>query len=111
VGAAYAGVVAWRPVKGTNAGVDSLAPLPTKDEGKGRRDVKISRRALPKIKSPRGKKDVMVGTTAGGQLVTQSAAPKMSSGPLKTTANGTVILPVPVVSMEATQAHLSRDTR
>jgi hypothetical protein len=37
-GAAYAGVVAGRPVKGSNARVDSSAPLPTKhgasDEGK-----------------------------------------------------------------------------
>jgi hypothetical protein len=32
VGAAYAGIVAGRPVNGTNAGVDSSAPLPTKDE-------------------------------------------------------------------------------
>jgi hypothetical protein len=106
VGAAYAGVVAGRPVKGANAGVDSLAPLPTKDgasdEGKGRKDVKTSRRAPPGIKYPRGEKDVTVGTTAGGHLVNHPAAPKKPSGPLKPTANGTVILPVSVASMEAT---------
>jgi hypothetical protein len=106
VGAAYAVVVAWRTVKGANAGVDSSAPLPTKDgdsdEGKGRRDVKISRRARPEIKSPRGEKDVTVGTTAGGHLVTHPAAPKKPSGPFKPTANGTVILPVSVSLMEGT---------
>jgi hypothetical protein len=69
VGAAYARLVAGRPVKGANVGVDSSAPLTTKDgvsgEDKGRRDVKISRRAPPEIKSTRGEKDVTVGTTAG----------------------------------------------
>jgi hypothetical protein len=105
VGATYAGVVAGRPVKGANAGVDSSAPLATKDvasdEDKRRRDVKTSYRAPPDIKSPRGEKDVTVGATAGAHLVTHPASPKKPSGPLKPTTNGTVILPVPVASMEA----------
>jgi hypothetical protein len=67
--------------------VDSSAPLPTKDgasdEDKGRRKVKTSRKAPPEIKSPRGEKDVTVGTTAGGYLVTHPAAPKKPSEPLK----------------------------
>jgi hypothetical protein len=85
-------------------GVDSSVPLPSKDgvtdEGKGRRDVKISRRAAPDIKSPRGEKDVTVDTSAGGHLVTKPAAPKEPSGPLQPTATGTVILPVPAASKE-----------
>jgi hypothetical protein len=98
VGAAYAGVVAGRPVKGAKAGVDSSAPLPTKDgasdDGKGGRDVKTSRTTPLVTKSPRGEKDVTVGTTAGGHLVTHPVASKKPSGPLKTTTNGTVSLPV-----------------
>jgi hypothetical protein len=66
----YAGVVAGRPVKAANAGVDSSATLPTKNgasgEGKGGRNVKSSRRTPPETKFPRGEKDVTVGTTAGG---------------------------------------------
>jgi hypothetical protein len=60
--------------------------------------MKIFRRALPEIKSPRGEKDVTVGTTVHGHLVTHPAAPRKPSGPLKPT----VILPVPVASMAAT---------
>jgi hypothetical protein len=107
VGMAYAGFVAGRPVKGANAGMDSSVLLPTKDEGKEKRDVKTSCRAPPEIKSPRGEKDVTVGTTAGRHLVTHLASPKKPSGPLKPTANGTVILPVPVASIEATPTRTS----
>jgi hypothetical protein len=84
VGAAYAEIVTGRPVKGANPGVDSSAPLPTKDgasdEGKRRRDVITSCRAPREIKSPRGDKDVTVGAIAGGHFVTYPAAPKGQVG-------------------------------
>jgi hypothetical protein len=83
-------------------GHHSLIKNGASDEGKERRDVKTSRRAPPDSKSPRGEKDATAGTTAGGHLVTQPAVPKKPSGPLKPTANGTVILPAIAVSMEAT---------
>jgi hypothetical protein len=90
--AVYAGVVAGRPVKGANAGVDSSASLPTKNgasgEGKEGRDVKSSRRTPPDTKSPRGEKDVTVGTTAGGHLISHPNALNKPSGPPKLTANG-----------------------
>jgi hypothetical protein len=105
VDAAYAGVVDGRPVTGANAGVDSSTPLPTKDgasdEGKEGSDVKTSHRTPHETKCLRGE-DVTVGTIAGGHLVTHRAASKMSSGPLKLTANGSVSLPVQVASMEVT---------
>jgi hypothetical protein len=93
MGAMYAGVVAGRPVKWANAGADSSASLSTKDrasdEGKGRRNMKKSRRAPLETKSPGWwGENVTVGTTAGGHLVTRPAAPKKPSGPLKPTANG-----------------------
>jgi hypothetical protein len=106
VGAAYAGIVTGRPVKGVNAGMDSWAPLLNKDrtcdECKGTRDVKISFRDHPEINSPRGEQNVKVGTTADGHVVTQPAAPKKTRESLKPTANDTVSLPVLVTSMEAT---------
>jgi hypothetical protein len=106
VAVTYAGVVAERPVKGANAGVDSSAPIPTKDgapdECKRRRDLKISRIAPLEAKNPTGAKDVTVCSTAGGHLVTDPAAAKKARGPLKLTTNGSVILPVTVASMEAT---------
>jgi hypothetical protein len=59
VSAVY-GVVAGRPVKGANAGVDSSATLPTKNgasgEGKGARDVKSSHRTPPETKPPEGRR-------------------------------------------------------
>jgi hypothetical protein len=71
VRAAYAGVVAGRPVKGATAGVHSLAPLPTKNgasqEGK-ERDERASCGAPPVLKSTCGDKDVTVGNTAGAHL-------------------------------------------
>jgi hypothetical protein len=104
VGTAYAGVQAGIPVKGANAGVHSSAQLATKDGSsdgdKGRRDVEKTRRYRPEIKSPRGEKVVTLGTSAGGHLITHSPAPRKQSWPLKHTANGTVILPVPVASMK-----------
>jgi hypothetical protein len=69
--------------------VDSSAPLPNKkgasQKGKGGRDEKASRGTPPVSKSPRGEKDVTVGTTAGDH----PAAPKKPSGTLKPTAKGT----------------------
>jgi hypothetical protein len=60
VGAAYSGVVAGRPVEGATAGVDSSAPLPTKNrapqEGKGGRNEKASRGTPPVSKFPRGRR-------------------------------------------------------
>jgi hypothetical protein len=56
-------------------------------------------------KSPRGEKDVTVGTTAGGHLDDHPAAPKKQSGTLKLTAKGTSTAPVPAASMEAAQRH------
>jgi hypothetical protein len=89
----YAGVVVGLPVKGANAGVDSSATLPTKNgasgEGKGGRDVKSSRRTPPETKSPRGEKDVTVGTTAGGHLISHPTALNTPSGPPKLTAKVT----------------------
>jgi hypothetical protein len=115
VGAVYAGVVAGRPVKGANAGVDSWAKLPTKNgasgEGKGGRDVKSSRRTPPETKSPRGEKDVTVGTTAGGHLITHPTALNKPSGPPKLIAKGTGSLSVPVASKEAAQRRSQSESR
>jgi hypothetical protein len=105
VGAAYAEVVAGRPVKGATAGVDSSAPLPTKkgasQEGKGGRDEKVFRGTPPVSKSPRGEKDVTVGTTAGEHFGDHPAAPTKPSVTLKSTAKGTGSASVPSVSKEA----------
>jgi hypothetical protein len=60
VGAAYAGVVAGRPVKGATAGVDSSEPLPTKkgasQEGKGGSDEKAFRGTPPVSNPPEGRR-------------------------------------------------------
>jgi hypothetical protein len=91
--------------------VDSSAPLPTKkgatQEGKGGRDEKASRGTPPVSKSPRGEKDVTVGTTAGGHLGNHLAAPTKSSGTLKPTDKGTSSTPVPAASKEAASRRTS----
>jgi hypothetical protein len=111
VSAVYAGVVAGRPVKWANAGVDSSATLSTKNgapgEGKGGWDVKSSRRTPPENKSPTGEKDVTVGTTAGGHLISHPTALNKPSGPPKPTAKSTGSLSVPVASKEAAQRRTS----
>jgi hypothetical protein len=105
VGAAYAGVVDGRPVKGATNGFDSSAPLPTKrgafQERKGGRDDKVFRGTPSVSTSPRGEKDVTVGTTAGGHLGDRPAAPTKPSGTLKLTATDTRAAPVPAASNEA----------
>jgi hypothetical protein len=58
-------------------------------EGKGGRDVKSSRRTPPETKSPTGEKDVTVGTTVGGHLITQPTALNKPSGQPKLAAKGT----------------------
>jgi hypothetical protein len=107
----YAGVVAGRPVKGANAGVDSSATFPTKNgasgEGKGGKDVKSFRRTPPETKSPRREKDVTVGTTAGGHFISHPTALNKPSGTPKLTAKGTGPLSVPVASKEAAQRRTS----
>jgi hypothetical protein len=111
MGAVYAGVMAGRQVKGANAGVDSSATLPTKNgasgEGKGGRDVESSRRTLPETKSPRGEKDVTVGTTAGGHSITHPTALNKPRRPPKLTAKDTGSRSVPVASKEAAQRRTS----
>jgi hypothetical protein len=110
-GAAYAGVVAGRPVKEVMAGMNSSAPLPTKkgasQEGKGGRDDKASLGTAPVSKSPREEKDVTVETTAGGYLDAHPAAPNKPSGTLKPTAKVSGTAPVPATSTEAAQRHKS----
>jgi hypothetical protein len=101
---------AGRPVKGATAGVNSSAPLPKKGaskEGKGGRDEKASRGTSPVFKSPRGEKDVTVGTTADGHLGDHPPAPKNPSGTLKPTAKDTSSAPVPAVSKEAASRRTS----
>jgi hypothetical protein len=60
VSAVYVGVVAGRPVKGANAGVDSSATRHTKNgaygEGKGGRDVKSRRTPPPRPSPPEGRR-------------------------------------------------------
>jgi hypothetical protein len=91
--------------------VDSSALLPTKKtaspEGKRGRDEKASRGTPSVSKSPRGEKDVTVGTTAGGHLGDHPAAPKKLSGTLKPTAKGTSYAPVPAASKEAASRRTS----
>jgi hypothetical protein len=111
VGAAYAGVLAGRPVKGATAGVESSAPLPTNkeasQEGKGGRDEKASRGTPPVSKPSRGKKDVTVGTNAGGRLGDHPVASKEPSGTLKSTTKGTSSAPIPAASTEAASRRTS----
>jgi hypothetical protein len=63
--------------------------------------VKSSRRIPPETKSPRGEKDVTVGTTAGEPLITHPTALNKPSGTPKLTAKGTGSSSVPVSSKEA----------
>jgi hypothetical protein len=111
VGAVYSGVVAGRPVKGANAGVDSSSTLSTKngasDEGKGGRDVKSSSRTPPETKSPRGEKDVTVGTTAGGHLITHPTALNKPSGLPKLTTKCTGSPSVHFASKEVAERRTS----
>jgi hypothetical protein len=111
VSAMYAEVVAGRPVKGANAGGNSLATLPTKHgasgECKGGRDVKSYRRTPPETKYPRRDKDVTVCTTGGGHFITHPTALSKPGGPPKLTAKGTGSLSVPVASEEAAQRRTS----
>jgi hypothetical protein len=67
--------------------------------------MKSSCRSPPKSKSPRGKKDAPVGTTADGHLDAHPAAPNKPSGLLNPTAKGTGTLSVPTASKEAVQRH------
>jgi hypothetical protein len=61
----------------------------------------------PETKSPRGEKDVTVGSTAGGNLISHPTALNKPSGPPNPTAKGTGSLSVPVASKEAAQRRTS----
>jgi hypothetical protein len=62
-------------------------------------DEKASRGARPVSKSPRGKKEVTVSTTAGGNLYAQPAALNKPCGTPKPTAKSSGTAPVPTASM------------
>jgi hypothetical protein len=111
VGAAYAGVVAGRQVKGANSGVDPSATFPTikgaSQESKRGRDEKASRGNPPASKSPRREKDITVCTTAGGHLGDHPAAPLKPIGTLKPTAKCISSAPVPAASNESASRRTS----
>jgi hypothetical protein len=69
--------------------------------------VKSSRRTPPETKSPRGEKDVTVGTIADGHLISHTTALNKLSGPPKLTAKGTGSLSVPVASKEVAERRTS----
>jgi hypothetical protein len=102
--AAYVGVVAGRPVKGANAGVNFSAPFPNKSgdsqEGKRGREEKATAE-LPVSKSLRGEKDVTMGTNADVHLAAQPIESNKPGGTLKPTAKGIDTASVPAASMEA----------
>jgi hypothetical protein len=111
VGKAYAGVVAGRPVKQANVGVDSVAPLPSKlrphkrvKEG----GMKEPPANLPSCPCP--PEDVRVDNTAGGHLAAHPAEPNKPSGTLEPTTKCSGTAAVPAASMEAAPRRTSPGT-
>jgi hypothetical protein len=97
-------VYARKPVKGSSAGVDTLAlpllktgpPRRVNEEGTWNRSAK---HPPPETKSHREEKDTTVSPIAGGLLIAHPAAPKKPSGSLKPTAKGSCNVSVPAASV------------